>query len=157
VPFLHAFKQFDETRDRAGELLWVMNENLLRRFPSGLRTLMGRMSTSKAMLKSLRVAQLRGARGLLHPMDWRVEAEAPAEGGLRTTWTQCGALQALRAIGEDGVFPYACRIDYLMANLMGIRFNRTKTLADGDDCCNNDIAGPGFTEWAPEKGFEHRR
>jgi hypothetical protein len=55
------------------------------------------------------------------------------------------------------VFPYACRIDYLMANLMGLQFVRTKTLADGDDCCDNYIAGPGFTEWAPEKGFEHRK
>ena len=109
------------------------------------------------MLKSLRAAQLKGEQGLLHPRDWRVVIEEPAEGGHRTTWTQCGALQALRAIGEDGVFPYACRIDYLMANLMGLRFVRTKTLADGDDCCNNYIAGPGFTEWAPEKGFEHRK
>jgi hypothetical protein len=157
VPFVHAFKQFDVTRDRAGELLWVMNENLLQRFPSALRTLMGRMATSKAMVKSLRAAQLRGEQGLLHPMDWRVEIEEPAEGGHHTTWTQCGALLALRAIGEDSVFPYACRIDYLMANLMGLRFVRTKTLADGDDCCNNYIAGPGFTEWAPEKGFEDRK
>jgi hypothetical protein len=157
VPFVHAFKQFDETRDRAGELLWVMNENLLQRFPSAIRTLLGRMATSKTMLKSLRAAQLKGEQGLLHPLDWRVVIEEPAEGGHRTTWTQCGALQALRAIGEDDVFPYACRIDYLMANLIGLRFVRTKTLADGDDCCNNYIAGPGFTEWAPEKGFELRK
>lgn len=102
-----------------------MNENLLQRFPTAIRTLLGRMATSKTMLKSLRAAQLRGERGLLHPMDWSVEIEEPAEGGHRTTWTQCGALQALRA--------------------------------SGDDCCNNYIAGPGFTEWAPEKGFEHRK
>jgi hypothetical protein len=127
VPFVHAFKQFDETRKRAGELHWVMNENLLQRFPSAIRSLLGRMATSKSTLKSLRAAQVRGEQGLLHPMDWRVEIEASAEGGHRTTWTQCGALQALRAIGEDGVFPYACRIDYLTANLMGLQFVRTKT------------------------------
>jgi hypothetical protein len=97
VPFLYAFKQFDETRDRAGELLWVMNENLLTCFPSAIRTLLGRMATSKTMLKSIRAAQLQAKRGLLHPMDWRVVLEEPAEGGHRTTWTQCGALRALRA------------------------------------------------------------
>jgi hypothetical protein len=70
VTFVHAFKQFDATRDRAGELLWVMNENLLQRFPSALRTLVGSMATSKTMVKSLRAAQLRGQQqGLLHPMD----------------------------------------------------------------------------------------
>lgn len=115
------------------------------------------MATSKAAVKSLRAAQARGEAGLLNPMDWRVEIEEPAEGGYRSTMTQCGALQALRAIGEDGVFPYACRIDYLMASLMGLRFVRTKTLADGDECCDNYIAGLGRTEWAPERGFEDRR
>jgi hypothetical protein len=44
-----------------------------------------------------------------------------------------------------------------MANLMGIKFERNKTLADGDDCCNNHVLGSGFTEWSPEKGFELRK
>jgi hypothetical protein len=149
VPFFHAFRQFDQTREQAGELLWVMNENMLRRIPSTIRALLGRISTSKAMVRSLRAAQRRGEQGLTHPMDWCMKISEPAEGGYCTTWTRCGALQVLRSIGEDGVFPYACRIDYLMANLMGLRFTRTKTLADGDDCCNNYIAGPGVTEWAP--------
>jgi hypothetical protein len=92
VPFFHSFKQFDETRTQAGELLWVMNENLLKRSPSALRTLLGRMATSKSMVESLRVAQLRAERGLLHPMDWRVVLEEPKQGGHRTTWTQCSAL-----------------------------------------------------------------
>lgn len=157
VPFFHSFKHFERTRDQAGELLWVINENLLQRFPSALRTLLGRMATSPRMVSSLRAAQMRGEAGQLDPMDWRVMIDEPVEGGYRSTMTQCGALQALRAIGEDGVFPYACRIDYLMANLMGLQFVRTKTLADGDDCCDNYIAGLGFTEWAPEKGFQNRR
>lgn len=157
VPLFYAFTQFQETKDKAGELLWVMNENLLERFPSALRVLLGRMATSKASVSLQRDAQLRGECGLLDPMDWRIVVEEDTDGGHRSTWTQCGALKALRSIGEDGVFPYACRIDYLMANLMGLKFSRTKTLADGDDCCNNYIAGPGFTEWAPEKGFHSRK
>lgn len=157
VPFFYAFQQFEETQKTAGELLWVIHENLLQRFPSVVSSLLGRMATSKMFVKSLRAAQQRGERGLLHPMDWRITVEEAAEGGYRSTWTQCGALQALKSIGEDGVFPYVCRIDYLMANRMGLEFSRTKTLAEGDDCCNNYIAGAGFTEWAPEKGFEFRK
>jgi hypothetical protein len=109
VPFFHAFRQFDETRETAGELLWVINENLFDRFPSAVQSLIGRMATSGLLRKSLQAAQLRGERGELDPMDWRMVVEEPAEGGYRTTWTQCGALQVLRAIGEDGVFPYACQ------------------------------------------------
>jgi hypothetical protein len=47
------------------------------------------------------------------------------------------------------VFPCFYMLDYLMANLTGLRFVRPKTLADGDHCCNNYIAAPRFTEWAP--------
>lgn len=157
VPFFYSFGQFDETREKAGELIWVMNENLVQRFPSVMRNLMGRVARSEMFVRSLRAAQAKGDAGLLHPMDWRVVVEELSAGSYCYTWTQCGALQALRAIGEDGVFPYACRIDYLMANQMGLEFTRTKTLADGDDCCNNCITGRGFTEWAPEKGFEFRK
>jgi hypothetical protein len=130
---------------------------MLQRFPAALRALLGRMATCETMLKSLRAAQRKGELGLLHPMDWRVKVEEPVEGRHRTTWTQCGALQVQRSIGADGVFPYACRVDYLMADLMGLRFIRTKILADGDDCCNNHITGPAFTEWTPQKGFDHHK
>lgn len=157
VPFFHSFKQFERTSARAGELLWVMNENMLRCIPSPIRSILGRMTISKSMVRSLRKAQRRSELGLTHPMDWRAEISEPPEGGHCTTWTRCGALEVLKSIGEDGVFPYACRIDYLMANLMGIRLTRTKTLADGDDCCNNHVNGRGLTEWAPEKGFITRR
>ena len=138
-------------------MLWIMNENLFDRIPSVVLTLLGRIAISGMFVRSQRAAQKRGECGLLHPMDWKIVVEEPPEGGLRSTWTQCGALQVLKAIGEDGIFPYACRIDYLMANRMGLAFNRTKTLADGDDCCNNYITGQGFTEWCPENGFESRK
>lgn len=52
---------------------------------------------------------------------------------------------------------YPCRLDYLMANIKGNKFERTKTLADGDDCCNCNMMGLGYTEWSPEKGFEQRK
>lgn len=133
MPFFHAFRQFDQTREHAGESLWVINENRLRRFPAAARTLLGRRATSKMFVQSLHAAPSRGERGLLHPMDWRIVVEEPIGGGYRSTWAQS------------------------MANLMGLPFTRAKTLADGDDCYSNDIVGPGFTEWAPEKGFLSRK
>jgi len=63
----------------------------------------------------------------------------------------------MRSIGEAQVFPAACRLDYLMAHLSGIRFERHNTLADGDEGCDNHILGLGETIWAPESGFTNQK
>jgi len=63
----------------------------------------------------------------------------------------------MRSIGEAQVFPAACRLDYLMAQPSGIRFERHNTLADGDDGRDNHILGLGETIWAPESGFTNQK
>jgi hypothetical protein len=40
---------------------------------------------------------------------------------------------------------------------MGNRFVRSKTLGDGDSCCNCHYDLVGECEWAPEKGFAERK
>jgi hypothetical protein len=155
VPFVHAFEQFDETRATAGELVWTINENLFDMIPAPLWKMMGKRAFGGRMAKRFKEAQDRGDRGLLHPRDWRLKVLPGV--GLRYDVTRCGALEVLRELGEGGVFPYACRLDHLMANRAGYLFERTRTLADGDACCNMSLTGLGFTEWSPEKGFELRR
>ena len=34
------------------------------------------------------------------------------------------------------MLPGICAVDYIVAHYMGNGFSRTKTLGDGDDCCN---------------------
>ena len=36
----------------------------------------------------------------------------------------------------EGMLPGICRMDYLFASRMKNGFERTKTLGDGDECCN---------------------
>lgn len=44
-------------------------------------------------------------------------------------------------------------MDYMYANIMGNGFERTKTLGDGDDCCNCRYFMKGDCEWSPQKGL----
>jgi hypothetical protein len=157
VPFFYAFRQFEETKDKAGELLWLINENLLRIIPVFIWRIAGKIAVSTRNIKVLQKIQKQGELGLMHPMDWRLEIVEHSDQTYSCNMKECGALKVLKELGEDSIFPYTCRIDYLMANLMRIKFERNKTLADGDDCCNNHILGSGFTEWSPEKGFELRK
>jgi len=157
VPFFHAFNQFDETKDMAGELIFIINENLIKKIPTLILLRMGKLSISQKWLKKLKKAQKQGELGLLHPMDWKIEVIENIDGTYWCNTKECGALKVLKEVGEDSLFPYPCRIDYLMAHLTGNKFERTKTLGDGNECCNNHMMGLGHTEWSPQKGFALRK
>ena len=62
-----------------------------------------------------------------------------------------------KELGAEGLLPGVCRGDYLSAHLMGNGFERTKTLGDGDDCCNCRYYVKGDCDWSPDKGFENRK
>jgi len=42
----------------------------------------------------------------------------------------------IKNYGAEGMLPGICAVDYIVAHYMGNGFSRTKTLGDGDDCCN---------------------
>ena len=157
VPIYYAFKQFDETTDNADRLLWMMNEELLRKIPRYIWRLIGRLSLNKSLKKKQKALQKSGEEGLLDPLDFRIQVIECDDGSYFCNFVECGAYKVLKMIGEDYIFPSACRIDYLVANLSGLKFERNKTIADGDDCCNNHIMGCGYTEWSPENGFIDRK
>lgn len=157
VPFYHAFNQFNETKDKAGELIYLINENLIKKIPTFILLKMGKINTSEKWIKKLKEEQKKGELGLLHPMDWKIEVLENDDGTYYCNMKECGALKVLKELEEDNIFPYPCRIDYLMAHLTGNKFERTKTLGDGNECCNNYMMGLGNTEWSPEKGFNQRK
>jgi hypothetical protein len=157
VPLHHAFRQLDETKGSADALLWMANEKLLRKVTGVIWRAVGRASLRSRKVTAIRALQQRGEAGLLDPLDYRVQVQELREGGYVCTFTECAALKVLQSIDEAQVFPAACRLDYLMAHLSGIRFERNKTLADGDDGCDGHILGLGATIWAPERGFVGRK
>jgi L-2-amino-thiazoline-4-carboxylic acid hydrolase len=101
--------------------------------------------------------QKKGEAGLLGENDWIMSVEEEKDGSIYRQITECAAHKVLNRAGSGSVFPCTCRIDYLMANIGGMRIERNKTIGDGDSICENHIFGPGYTEWAPEKGFIDRK
>lgn len=57
----------------------------------------------------------------------------------------------------ESMLPSICRMDYLTSHYLKNGFLRDKTLGDGDEMCNNKFYINGECEWAPEKGFRHRK
>lgn len=71
-------------------------------------------------------------------LDFKVEAHTPEF--LKITVTGCLFAEEMRKLGSSDIgFAFYCAYDYgFCAGLNpDIRFSRTKTLMEGDDCCNH--------------------
>ena len=49
---------------------------------------------------------------------------------------RCGFITVAKKYGVEGMLPGICSVDYMVSHYMGNGFSRTKTLGDGDECCN---------------------
>ena len=140
----------------ADETLWRMNEALFTAVPSPLLHTVGKAYLNGFRKKASAHAQ-RQSSGSLHPYDWRIEYRDVDANCFEIDITECAFKKLAVEYGTEGLLPGICRIDYLSANLMGNGFERTKTLGDGDDCCNCRYYVTGSCEWSPEKGFTDRK
>lgn len=63
-----------------------------------------------------------------------VEPDGTFDFGL--DYTACGICRLCADEGHPELMPYLCRLDYPMAEMMGLRLTRTKTIGGGDDRCD---------------------
>ena len=138
------------------EVIWLINEKLLTTFPRFVLRTMGR-SNFYGMKKNAPIHVKRQTNGELHPNDWHIEFRPINASELEIDITECGLQKLARQFECSDLLPGICRLDYLMSNLMENGFKRTKTLGDGDDCCNGCFQLHGTCGWAPERGFADRK
>ena len=88
-----------------------------------------------------------------YPGDWVLEM-IPADGkdfDIGYDITECGIVKYLHAHGADEFTPYLCDVDYVAAERLGYRLQRTKTLAWGCDRCDFRFSRRGHSTatWPP--------
>jgi hypothetical protein len=142
--------------DRAGRLIWLMNENLFRMVPARLLK-WGTGAFLRSTMKKAKRHQILSEQGLVPEYDWKLRFRQFDVDSFEVDIYDCGMLKLGKRYDAMGMFPYVCRMDYLMAHYMGHGFARTKTLADGDACCACHYTIGGSCEWAPERGFIERK
>ena len=73
----------------------------------------------------------------LYVNDWVLDV-LPGNGeyDLGYDYHECGIVKLCRDEGCPELATYLCRLDYLMADIMGLELKRTGTLADGYDKCD---------------------
>ncbi len=156
VSWYKALTELVRSRDEATEIIWLINERLATAIPRPFLHRMGRAGFSR-LRKEAPAHELRQLRGELHPWDWMIRYREIDENAFEIDITRCAMQRFAREHGADGLLPGICRMDYLFSRLMGNGFQRTKTLGDGDDCCNCRYQLKDTCEWSPEKGFAERK
>lgn len=140
------------SNNEAGEVIWAINEQVITMVPSWLMPLGKRMYLGGFRRKAAKHAE-KSRLNDLHPYDWKMTFREIGKNTFEIDITECGMLKLGRDFDALGMFPMICRMDYLFAHYMGNGFERTKTLADGDECCNCRYHLIGSCGWPPAGGF----
>ncbi len=99
--------------DEAGRLVYEVTEAYLRRYPGVARRLVGHLTFSKLYVPGDGVT-----------FDYGVD------------YLECASCKFLARQGAPELAPYLCTVDTIYSELFGWGLMRTKTLAEGGDCCD---------------------
>ena len=134
-----------------GETVQVLYEGMqirLASYPRFLLKLMGKVQFSRLFLKRL---QHQAAETHKHTYPNNFVAEVVIGDGKEFDWgihfTECAIHKFYRAQNALEFLPYVCRLDYLTSTAFGIGLVRTKTLANGDERCNQRLKQGRETKW----------
>ncbi|MCM1524765.1 MAG: L-2-amino-thiazoline-4-carboxylic acid hydrolase [Ruminococcus sp.] len=69
--------------------------------------------------------------------DWVVNVLCAAENyELGYDYTECGICKLCRDEGCPELAGYLCRLDFVLADIMGMKLERTETIAEGGEKCD---------------------
>jgi hypothetical protein len=137
--------------EQTGELLYRIAEVWVKRYPRFLRRLMGWAYLSGlGQCQSKRKAAVSQERR--YPGDW-VREHVEGGGGAfdwGADYTECGSVKYLHNQEADELAPYLCLLDYALFGALGIRLERTMTLAEGCEKCDFRFKkGESPSGWPP--------
>lgn len=156
IAWYKAFSKFGLSDEEIGENIWVMNEKMVSTIPPAFLHMTGKLYL-KGFRKKATAHVKKQKNGQLHPYDWRVEYREISKNTFELDIRECALLRLAEDFDARALLPSICRMDYMLSHLMGNGFERTKTLGDGDECCNCRYHIIGNCEWSPEKGFTDRK
>lgn len=143
-------------KEQTDHLLWDINENFFKIIPRPLTSLSMGHYLNNFRKKAPQHEKL-SKMNQTHPYDFKIAFRPINEHTFEIDIYECGMMKLAKDFNALEMFPSICRVDYLLSRMMGAGFERTKTLGDGDDCCNCRYIKGGTCEWSPEKGFEKRK
>lgn len=118
------------SEEALGKMVAAMGKNpLMRR--------MNKKDPFTRIFQDQKEAQAKASQEKENPYDWKSEfipGDTLEEYGIN--YTRCGLCRLAQQEGCTNIVPQMCQFDFISADFMGAELTRTKTLAEGADCCD---------------------
>jgi hypothetical protein len=157
ISWYRVFRAMGLDKACAIEWIWKINENMIRLIPSWVLKRYGAKVYLGGFRKKAPGHAMKSAQNDLPEYDYRLRFREIDGNTFEIDIYECGMKKLCEKLDALDLFPGICRIDYLVSHYLGCGFYRTKTLGDGDDCCNCRYEISGTCAWEPEKGFVDRK
>ena len=134
VAWYRSMRQLGLDAGQADDLMWKMNEKMLLSVPKPFLHMAGK-SYLNSFRKKAKHLQRQGKPGFSE-YDWLIDYRDIDANSFEIDIRRCGFITVAKKYGVEGMLPGICSVDYMVSHYMGNGFSRTKTLGDGDECCN---------------------
>ena len=135
VAWYRSMRQLGLDAGQADDLMWKMNEKMLLSVPKPFLQMAGKSYLNSFRKKAKQHLQRQGKPGFSE-YDWLIDYRDIDANSFEIDIRRCGFITVAKKYGVEGMLPGICSVDYMVSYYMGNGFSRTKTLGDGDECCN---------------------
>ena len=135
VAWYRSMRQLGLDAGQADDLMWKMNEKMLLSVPKPFLHMAGKSYLNSFRKKAKQHLQRQGKPGFSE-YDWLIDYRDIDANSFEIDIRLCGFITVAKKYGVEGMLPGICSVDYMVSHYMGNGFSRTKTLGDGDECCN---------------------
>ena len=135
VAWYRSMRQLGLDAGQADDLMWKMNEKMLLSVPKPFLHMAGESYLNSFRKKAKQHLQRQGKPGFSE-YDWLIDYRDIDANSFEIDIRRCGFITVAKKYGVEGMLPGICSVDYMVSHYMGNGFSRTKTLGDGDECCN---------------------
>ncbi len=134
-----------------GRLLTDLGERILDRIPDIIGKIAGKYMYSSSTIKRRKRKEL---FPIVYKDNWisTIQEAKNDDWDVQVTYTQCAIHLFAKNTGHLNILPYMCNLDYKLYKKLGLGLKRTKTLAEGYDCCDFMISRKGICLplWPPQ-------
>lgn len=135
VAWYRSMRQLGLDAGQADDLMWKMNGKMLLSVPKPFLHMAGKSYLNSFRKKAKQHLQRQGKPGFSE-YDWLIDYRDIDANSFEIDIRRCGFITVAKKYGVEGMLPGICSVDYMVSHYMGNGFSRTKTLGDGDECCN---------------------
>lgn len=137
LSFYRSLMRSGDSSEQAGDLIVAVAEASMRSLPEDVLLAQGEQQFNEGWYQ-IQLVFAAKSQEKQFPGDWVFSFVEGVPGEFDWGWdfTACGILKLYKAQGAEELMPYICAQDFIESRLGNTGLQRTKTLAEGCDCCD---------------------